>query len=80
MRAIVEKRPFDGGAEVENTLGEQIGLLEVEVGLLLVVFVERQVQRAGRSQCDSLYMLWSQQVHRELLEPPSRSCHAPDHP
>ena len=38
----------DGGAQVENTLGEQIGLLKVEVGLLLEVFMERYIQRAGQ--------------------------------
>ena len=39
---------IDAGAEVEHTLGEQIGLLEVEVGLLLEVFVERHIQRTGQ--------------------------------
>ena len=38
----------DVGAEMEDALGEQIGLLEVEVGLLLEVFVERH-DTAGRS-------------------------------
>jgi len=59
----------DSGAEVENTLGEQIGLLEVEVGLLLVLFVELQVQRAGQVPVRPLvHVVERQEVHRKLLE------------
>ena len=59
----------DSGAEVENTLGEQIGLLKVEVGLLLEVFVERHIQRAGQIPVRLLvHVVERQEVHRELLE------------
>ena len=56
-------------AEVEHALGEHIGLPEVEVGLLLVVFVELQVQRAGQVPVRPLvHVVEREEVHRELLE------------
>jgi len=44
-------------------------LLEVEVGLLLVLFVELQVQRAGQVPVRPLvHVVERQEVHRKLLE------------